>query len=705
MKRFYLLALCLTCLISVSYSSTVYFINSDGWTTVNAYVWGDSGNKADWPGEAMTKTAQQINGFDVYSYDVDETIYPNIIFTNKKEGSNQTEDLTVQPGKYYYWKDKTWYATADAVPALDDNPSVVIDPMNEAYWNFDQEDLKNLGTINGNVIVRGLTLVGGNNKMKVESVGPATLGDSTYTYMLNFDGTSRDGYREVVIPTKKNTKIELWVYKKTNSERIFSLQKNAFGGETLADLKCSIKEKIVDHLEYNHVGEDANIWLSVSSDKCYLCAIRLTPYVNENATGIFLAGAFNEWATDALEFNKLADDNTKASVTLSLAKATEYEFKIVDNGTWLGNNGTITTDITGWAFSSSEGNCKLQTAAAGKYLFTLDLATKALSVAYPPEKSYWLKHPFGGGSWEWKPLELQSDFTYTLTDIWGNNGVNIADNEAGDNSDWIEKSKIQNASLAKTGATVTFVYDPDTKQVSLTNIKNPESYVEEYYIKHPWGGGSWEWQKLELQADSTWIYRGVWGDNGVNIADNAAGNEADWITKKDIVNYELAELGDTVTFVYYPKENKVTITDVPDHGEPPTPEVSYYIKHGWADGQDASWTWQPMVKQDNGDWTYRGIWGGTGVDINTEPEDKGDNKQYFENVQGSQALQLGDSALFIYMPTTNSVSVELISTHSALYDIHINTYDEESYNLFGQKVDADYKGIIIRKGKKYISLK
>ena len=468
MKKYLSLLVALFWAFSVNAATTVYFINSDGWTTVNAYVWGDNA-KVSWPGEAMTKTAQQINGFDVYSYDVDETTYPNIIFTNRTDGSDQTSDLKVADGVYYYWKDKKWYASADAVPALEEAPQ----PMNTGYWNFDQSDLMNLGSINGNVIVRGITLVGGDKKMKVESVGPATLGDSTYTYMLNFDGTSREGYREVIIPTKKNTKIELWVYKKTNSERTFSLQKDAFGGETLADLKCSVKEKIVDHLEYNHIGEDANIWLSVNSSNCYLCAVKLTPYVNTNATGIFLTGAFNEWNTEALEFNKLADDNTKASATLTLAKATEYEFKIVDNGTWLGNNGTITADITGWVFSSSEGNCKLQTAAAGDYLFTLDLSTKALSVTYPAGKNYWIKHPWGGGNWEWQAMELQADYTHTYTGLWGDNGVNIADNANGSNDSWIEKKKITNYENATKGDTVTFVYDADANTVTLTNIKTP----------------------------------------------------------------------------------------------------------------------------------------------------------------------------------------------------------------------------------------
>ena len=135
MKRLYFLLFTLVYSALTLSASTVYFINSDNWTTINAYVWGD-GEKVEWPGEAMTKTSDQVNGFDVYSYTVDEVVYPNIIFTNKKDGSDQTEDLTVQPGQYYYWRTKQWYSSVSDVPALDDNPPVVTpvtDPMNEAY--------------------------------------------------------------------------------------------------------------------------------------------------------------------------------------------------------------------------------------------------------------------------------------------------------------------------------------------------------------------------------------------------------------------------------------------------------------------------------------------------------------------------------------------------------------------------------------------
>ena len=521
MKKYLTLLVAIVSAFALNAATTVYFINSDGWTTVNAYVWGDGGNKAGWPGEAMTKTAQQINGFDVYSYDVDETLYPNIIFTNKTEGSDQSSDLKVADGVYYYWKDKTWYASADAVPELQTPPQ----PMNTGYWKFDQSDLKDLGEITTNTTIRGMTIVSeGSHGVKVEAKS-ATYGDSTYTHMLNLGGTSRATYRDLIIPTKKNTTIGLWIYSGTSSSRDISLKENAFdGNEVITFNHKDAKEKIL-YFEYNYTGADANLWLEASGDKIYICAVRLTPYVNTNATGIFLVGAFNEWATDALEFNKLADDNTKASAKLTLDKAKEYEFKIVDNGTWLGNNGTITTDITGWVFSASEGNCKLQTAAAGEYLFTLDLATKALSVTYPATKNYWLKHPFGGGSWAWVAMDVQADFTHAATGLWGDNGVNIADNAAGSNAAWIEKKKIVNYEQANLNDTVTFVYDAEANTVTLTNIKAPVDepiVTTKYYVAGNMNGwtvdgteivnGTVTFKDLPAGKHEFKVTDGQWGD-------------------------------------------------------------------------------------------------------------------------------------------------------------------------------------------------
>ncbi len=90
---------------------TAYYVNTTSWTTVNAYVFVGSNNNG-WPGAAMTKTELTKNGYDVYSYEFAET-YTTIIFNDG--GSNQTDDLTIDASKLYYYGD-TWYASLDDIP-------------------------------------------------------------------------------------------------------------------------------------------------------------------------------------------------------------------------------------------------------------------------------------------------------------------------------------------------------------------------------------------------------------------------------------------------------------------------------------------------------------------------------------------------------------------------------------------------------------
>ena len=94
-------------------TETVYFVNAQNWATVNAYAW-DPVQNADWPGVAATKEAEQIGGYDVYSFTANAGQYANVIFNN---GSGaQTADLVWTAGKYYV-KDG-WYTKEEAEAQL-----------------------------------------------------------------------------------------------------------------------------------------------------------------------------------------------------------------------------------------------------------------------------------------------------------------------------------------------------------------------------------------------------------------------------------------------------------------------------------------------------------------------------------------------------------------------------------------------------------
>lgn len=80
------LAMGMMSIAAMAEDTTVYCdASAVNWTTVNVYCWNDAGQKAAWPGEAMTQNAEGLWVFDVPAE------YNNIIFN---DGSTQTIDLT-----------------------------------------------------------------------------------------------------------------------------------------------------------------------------------------------------------------------------------------------------------------------------------------------------------------------------------------------------------------------------------------------------------------------------------------------------------------------------------------------------------------------------------------------------------------------------------------------------------------------------------
>ena len=109
------------------------------------------------------------------------------------------------------------------------------------------------------------------------------------------------------------------------------------------------------------------------------------PAVDELASDVYLVGTFNGWNTTANEFKLTAAGAKTATVTMDLAAATDYEFKVIPSGVWYGCNTTITESTEGLQFTTSGGDCKLTTGEAGPYTFTYDLDSKKLSVAFPEQ--------------------------------------------------------------------------------------------------------------------------------------------------------------------------------------------------------------------------------------------------------------------------------------------------------------------------------
>lgn len=119
-------------------------------------------------------------------------------------------------------------------------------------------------------------------------------------------------------------------------------------------------------------------------NKSWYASLEKVPVIDPLGTDCYLAGSFNEWNTTANEFKRDAEGSVTGYISLELEANTTYEFKVVREGTWTGCQMTITGDIAGLTFSSSDGyNCNIKTKEAGTYVFAYDLENSQLSVTYP----------------------------------------------------------------------------------------------------------------------------------------------------------------------------------------------------------------------------------------------------------------------------------------------------------------------------------
>ena len=97
-----------------------------------------------------------------------------------------------------------------------------------------------------------------------------------------------------------------------------------------------------------------------------------------------LVGSFSSWDPCGNRFDENKDGTY--TFTIELTKGS-YEFKLVRNGFWYGNNGTMTRYGTGvqtggWEMSTADNNCNIEADMTGNYIFTIHTDGK-LTVTYP----------------------------------------------------------------------------------------------------------------------------------------------------------------------------------------------------------------------------------------------------------------------------------------------------------------------------------
>ena len=205
-----------------------------------------------------------------------------------------------------------------------------------------------------------------------------------------------------------------------------------------------------------------------------------------NGVGAWLNGA--DWVVDA-DANKMtqvADKVYEISFDNVPVGEEDYMVKFATNGSWTDNFGGI-FEASGKESDAmyNSGNITFNLEKAGTVTLRLDLskfdyATRTgakfvvtLPGSEPAELTYFMKHPWGGGEWTWKPMAKNTEKKFAMLDgdgevaeygwivngKWGNNGVSINAKEDDTNSKWIaEPHTFSNPQL---GEDCRFFYFPE----------------------------------------------------------------------------------------------------------------------------------------------------------------------------------------------------------------------------------------------------
>ena len=204
-----------------------------------------------------------------------------------------------------------------------------------------------------------------------------------------------------------------------------------------------------------------------------------------NGVGAWLNGV--EWDVNA-DANKMTQVADKVyEIAFDNVPVDEgYMVKFVTNGSWADNFGGF-FEASGKESDAmyNSANITFNLEKAGTVKLRLDLskfdyATRTgakfvvtLPGSEPAELTYFMKHPWGGGEWTWKPMAKNTEKKFAMLDgdgevaeygwivngKWGNNGVSINAKEDDTNSKWIaEPHTFSNPQL---GEDCRFFYFPE----------------------------------------------------------------------------------------------------------------------------------------------------------------------------------------------------------------------------------------------------
>ena len=204
-----------------------------------------------------------------------------------------------------------------------------------------------------------------------------------------------------------------------------------------------------------------------------------------NGVGAWLNGAAWDPNADANKMTQVADKVYEIAFD-NVPVDEGYMVKFVTNGSWADNFGGF-FEASGKESDAmyNSANITFNLEKSGTVKLRLDLskfdyATRTgakfvvtLPGSEPAELTYFMKHPWGGGDWTWKPMAKNTEKKFAMLDgdgevaeygwivngKWGNNGVSINAKEDDTNSKWIAEP--HTFSTPQLGEDCRFFYFPE----------------------------------------------------------------------------------------------------------------------------------------------------------------------------------------------------------------------------------------------------
>lgn len=185
-----------------------------------------------------------------------------------------------------------------------------------------------------------------------------------------------------------------------------------------------------------------------------------------------------------------------------------------------------------------------------------------------------------------------------------------------------------------------------------------------YFMKHPWGGGNWEWKQLDGNNKVTAAY----GGNGVNVHTSADDNGAQWFDSPTLVGSPTT--GTQCVFEYNPSSNTVTITAV---GGGTTTSSLYIIgdaAQGWDDA-NGNPIFVAMTAGSNGEYYYDGLFASRQFKFTTQNNWSDASQNLYNNSSEDASKNVGVSTTKI--TGDNNLQVTLSTGYQEPIRFYVNS--------------------------------